>query len=293
MNLTPPLWIATSSGRSWSLRARAAARACADLAAGAEWAAGLRGHRRGHRAPQAGARTPDADHHPQGRQGRHHPLAPRTGRAIDLAISERTDGPVFLPVTGGGWTDTAPGGSSAGRAPSRDQRACRPAHAAARVHHGQFRRRSATARRPRGRFPLRPADHHEIRPCPRQPGPARHLHRRRLRRGRRPLTGRRAALLAARSHQEGKLRIDRERRPRPATPASTRTADMGEPRRRRACGRLRPRTYSRITTSSAGHGGPERSAPRRLRSARCPFGSWSPGSQRCFATTARTSPRQS
>ena len=62
---------------------------------------------------------------------------------------------------------------------------------------------------------------------------------------------------------------------------------------KRACGRSRPRTYSRITTSSAGHGGPERSAPRRSRSARCPFGSWSPGSQRCFATTARTSPRQS
>ena len=61
----------------------------------------------------------------------------------------------------------------------------------------------------------------------------------------------------------------------------------------RACGCSRPRTYSRITTSSAGHGGPERSAPRRSRSARCPFGSWSPGSQRCFATTARTSPRQS
>ena len=37
-----------------------------------------------------------------------------------------------------------------------------------------------------------------------------------------PPVNRRAALLAARSHQEGKLRIDRERRPRPATPASTR-----------------------------------------------------------------------
>jgi integrase/recombinase XerD len=41
-------------------------------------------------------------------------LAPRTARAIDLAIDERTGGPVFLTRTGGGWTGTAPGGSSAG-----------------------------------------------------------------------------------------------------------------------------------------------------------------------------------
>ena len=34
--------------------------------------------------------------HPQGRHGRDRPLAPRTARAIDLAIGERTDGPVFL-----------------------------------------------------------------------------------------------------------------------------------------------------------------------------------------------------
>ena len=41
------------------------------------------------------------------------PLAPRTARAIDLAIGERTGGPVFLTGTGSGWTGTAPGGSSA------------------------------------------------------------------------------------------------------------------------------------------------------------------------------------
>jgi hypothetical protein len=35
--------------------------------------------------------------HPQGRQGDgHHPLAPRTARAIDLAVGERVDGPIFL-----------------------------------------------------------------------------------------------------------------------------------------------------------------------------------------------------
>jgi hypothetical protein len=41
------------------------------------------------------------------------PLAPRTARAIDLATGERCDGPIFLPMTGGGWTGTEPGGSSA------------------------------------------------------------------------------------------------------------------------------------------------------------------------------------
>jgi integrase/recombinase XerD len=41
------------------------------------------------------------------------PLAPRTARAVDLAIGERTEGPVFWPRMGGGWTGTAPGGSSA------------------------------------------------------------------------------------------------------------------------------------------------------------------------------------
>jgi hypothetical protein len=41
------------------------------------------------------------------------PLAPRTARAIDLAIGERTGGPVFLASDGRDWTGTAPGGSSA------------------------------------------------------------------------------------------------------------------------------------------------------------------------------------
>ena len=41
------------------------------------------------------------------------PLAPRTARAIDLAIGERTGGPVFLAGTSGGWPRMVPGGSSA------------------------------------------------------------------------------------------------------------------------------------------------------------------------------------
>ena len=54
------------------------------------------------------------------------PLAPRTARAIDLAIGERTEGPVFLAGTGGGWTGTAPGGSSARRPPCRNRQAVTP-----------------------------------------------------------------------------------------------------------------------------------------------------------------------
>jgi len=41
------------------------------------------------------------------------PLAPRTARAIDLAIGERTEGRCSWPGTVGGWTGTAPGESSA------------------------------------------------------------------------------------------------------------------------------------------------------------------------------------
>jgi integrase/recombinase XerD len=41
------------------------------------------------------------------------PLAPRTARALDLAIGERRKGRCSWPATGGGWTGTAPGGSSA------------------------------------------------------------------------------------------------------------------------------------------------------------------------------------
>ena len=54
------------------------------------------------------------------------PLAPRTARAVDLAIGERTDGPVFL-AGDRGWTGTVPAGSSAGSpaapgSPSRSPR---------------------------------------------------------------------------------------------------------------------------------------------------------------------------
>jgi integrase len=41
------------------------------------------------------------------------PLAPRTARAIDLAIGERLDGPIFLRPDHSGWTAIAPAGSCA------------------------------------------------------------------------------------------------------------------------------------------------------------------------------------
>jgi integrase len=58
------------------------------------------------------------------------PLAPRTARAIDLAVGERTSGPVFL---ASGWTGTAPAGSSA-RSPAAPEsaRPSRPTRSGAR-----------------------------------------------------------------------------------------------------------------------------------------------------------------
>ena len=64
------------------------------------------------------------------------PLAPRTARAIDLAIGERTDGPVFL--TGDGPT-AGPARRGADRspygAPGRDRQGCHASHAQARLHY--------------------------------------------------------------------------------------------------------------------------------------------------------------
>jgi integrase/recombinase XerD len=105
------------------------------------------------------------------------PLAPRTARAIDLAVGERSEGPLFL----------AADSRRLDRRPRRDHQTGRAAHAAARVHHRSPGRRRATARRAGRRLARRPPHHHEIRPRPRQPGPARDLHRRRLPRWCRPV----------------------------------------------------------------------------------------------------------
>ena len=94
--------------------ARPAGRACADLPARAQRPAGLRGHRRGHRAPGAGARAPDADDH-RARAARSSPSRWRRGPPV-RSTWPSANGPAgrcSWPRTGGGWTGTAPGGSSA------------------------------------------------------------------------------------------------------------------------------------------------------------------------------------
>jgi integrase len=64
------------------------------------------------------------------------PLAPRTARAIDLAVGERADGPIFLAADGRRLdparrrADRPQGGP-----PGRDRQARRAAHAATRIHH--------------------------------------------------------------------------------------------------------------------------------------------------------------
>jgi hypothetical protein len=60
-------------------------------------------------------------------------------------------------------------------------------HAAARVYHRRAGCRGLVARRAGSRLPCGPEDHDAIRPGPWQPGPARDLYCRRLRRRRRPI----------------------------------------------------------------------------------------------------------
>ena len=128
------------------------------------------------------------------------PLAPRTARAIDLAVGERTDGPVFL-AADGRRLDRHGAGRIVRRVASRAgiAKTVSP-HAQARVHHRRARCRGAAARCARGGLSFGSADHDAIRPGPRQPGPARHLHCRRLRRGRRPVNPYRLAAVPPGAH---------------------------------------------------------------------------------------------
>jgi integrase/recombinase XerD len=117
------------------------------------------------------------------------PLAPRTARAIDLAIAERTGGPVFLAADGRRLDR-----HGAGRIVRKTARRARIAKA---VTPHTLRHAVITAAVDAG-VPLRDvqeaASHADPRttirydPGPRQPGPARDLYRRRLRRGCRQVT---------------------------------------------------------------------------------------------------------
>jgi integrase/recombinase XerD len=115
------------------------------------------------------------------------PLAPRTARAIDLATGERAEGPIFL----------APDGRRLDRhgAGRIVRRIARRAGITKSVGPHTLRHAFITAALDAG-VPLRDVQeaashadpHHDaLRPGPRLAGPARHLHRRRLRRRSRPL----------------------------------------------------------------------------------------------------------
>ena len=147
MSRTPQVWTVTSSAQSWSLPDSARRRACADLSAGPQRAAGLRGHRRRHRALglERGHRTLVITR--KGGKVVTIPLAPRTARAIDLAIGERSDGPIFLAADGRRLDR-----HGAGRIVRRIARRAGIAkpvgpHAAARFHHRRAGRRGPAARR--------------------------------------------------------------------------------------------------------------------------------------------------
>ena len=131
------------------------------------------------------------------------PLAPRTARAIGLAIGERTGGPVFL--AGDGRRLDRHG---AGRIV---RRTARRAGINKIVTPHTLRHAFITAVRTPGcrcvmcrRQPPRPPAHHDaIRPGPWQPGPARHLYSRRLRRWSRPVNGLASIPPGGRHRQEG------------------------------------------------------------------------------------------
>ena len=141
-----------------------ASRARSDLAARAERAADLRGYRRGHRAPGPGARPPDADHHQQGRQDRHH-SAGAAHCPGDRPGHRRTHRRAVC-----SWPRTVGTTRPAQRRPDRPQdgppgwdRQDRHApHAQTRVHYRRPGRRSAAAGRAGGRFARGSADDDEV-----------------------------------------------------------------------------------------------------------------------------------
>ena len=116
------------------------------------------------------------------------PLAPRTARAIDLAIGERTEGPVFLAKDGRRLDRHGAGrvvrqiARRAGIAKIVTPHTLR--HAFITAAPGRW---GAAAGCAGGGLARGPTDHDAVRPGPRQPGQARNLHRRRLPRRCRPV----------------------------------------------------------------------------------------------------------
>jgi len=73
------------------------------------------------------------------------PLAPRTARAIDLAIGERSGGPVFLAADGRRLDRHGAGRIVRKVAPGRDRQDRHAPHAALRIHHRRAGRRGPAA----------------------------------------------------------------------------------------------------------------------------------------------------
>jgi integrase/recombinase XerD len=159
----------------------------ADLATGAQRPSGLGGHRCRHRGPRRRTWHRTLTITRKGGKVATIPLAPRTARAIDLAIGERSHGPIFL-AADGHRLDRHGAGRMVRRVARRDHQAGRTAHAVACLYHCGAGRWGLAAGCAGSRLACRSPDHHEIRPCPRQSGPARHLHRRRVCRWCRPVT---------------------------------------------------------------------------------------------------------
>jgi integrase len=118
------------------------------------------------------------------------PLAPRTARAIDLAIGERASGPLFLAADGrrldrhGAARVVRRVTRRAGVSKQVSPHTLRHAFITAALDAGVSLRDVQEAALPR-----RPAHHHALRPRPHQPRPACHLHRRHLHRRSSSITG--------------------------------------------------------------------------------------------------------
>jgi integrase len=130
------------------------------------------------------------------------PLAPRTARAIDLAIGERTEGPVFL-ARDGRRLDRHRAGRIV-RQVARHAGIAKPItpHTLRHAFITAVWMPGLIAGCARGRLARRPADHDAVRPGPRQPGPARHLYRGRLPGRRRPVNQASCVLPGGEGRQE-------------------------------------------------------------------------------------------
>jgi integrase/recombinase XerD len=125
------------------------------------------------------------------------PLAPRTARAIDLAIGERLEGPIFLRADGRRMDRHC-----AGRIV---RRVARRAGLGKTISPHTLRHAYITAALDAGV----PTRHHALRPCSCLPRPPRHLHRRRLPRRRRPLTPNASSSAPTATRTTGTRAVDR------------------------------------------------------------------------------------